>query len=504
MRVYNTSFEYVYSITRFLRYQQVKKYQGASVLTVVIDSENSATHFLQKNHFIVTDDMEPFIIRNIEQGMEQVTITAYGLHALLNMRITGGGAIKNVEVAKSGSPDVVIKHFIDQCKGDLPIVTKATKSGTNITDQTRLKVLGDEVERICLGAGLGELFELDAANGRILFDTYAGEDKTGAVVFDLKFNNIASMNYSESAVGEQTTIYVGGADEGSNREMVIVGGDKTGFDRVERFQDARDIPKGETATLAERGAQSIIPTMATISTEARQGSGLVYGVDYFLGDIVTTRVKRKSYERDGNYFNPVDEILIVNQRITEVCITRENGAETIDMRFGESPITPTQLQSMQREIAQLKAAEPPAQEIPEPEERSIATVELSTTTLSSTSVWTPIPIAPGYVTTIGDKIIVDVANNRITVADGVNYVLITATAQVDPLGGAGTKHLRVTRSSSEVRSIYGYVTTAGRAMFSIISFLLPITSESSGLWLAGYGMSGDRFVYGMITVEAVG
>ena len=38
-------------------------------------------------------------------------------------------------------------------------------------------------------------------------------------------------------------------------------------------------------------------------------------------------------------------------------ITREGGAEDIDMRFGDEPITPTQLQTLSRAVAQLEAVE---------------------------------------------------------------------------------------------------------------------------------------------------
>ena len=105
--------------------------------------------------------------------------------------------------------------------------------------------------------------------------------------------NIEVLKYTESAVDEQSTIYVGGAGEADEREIIIVGDDKTGLDRVERFRDARDVEAGDTDKLTERGNQTVVETQATIATTAVAGSGLVYGVDYHLGDIVTTRVTKK-------------------------------------------------------------------------------------------------------------------------------------------------------------------------------------------------------------------
>ena len=293
-----------------------------------------------------------------------MTVTAHGCHAMLEQRITGGGATKNVRLTKTGSADTVVKYFITQSVGDLPLVCAASRGGASISDQTRLKPLGDEVARILSGAGLGEKFTLDATEKKIIFDTYAGVDRTRGnagdnppVVFDLDFGNIAEPRYIEDATQEQSTIYVGGAGEEDDREIVIVGDDAAGLDRVERFRDARDVAAGDTDTLTERGEQELVGTQAAVDVEALAGTGLVYGTDYNLGDIVTCRVPRKNYTVDGEYFNPVDEIVEVNQRITEVVITQEEDREHVDLRFGDTPVAPTTLQSLQREVAQLKAAD---------------------------------------------------------------------------------------------------------------------------------------------------
>lgn len=364
MRVYSPDFVYIYRVSGFLSAQEVRLYIGTGVLTLVLDTSDDAAYYMRKNGWIVMDDGEPYIIKHIVQGLEQITVTAYGCHKLLEQRITGGGALKTEMISKTGSADAVVKHFIDQCKGDLPLVTAPTHSGSTISDQTRLKGLGDEVSRILTGAGRGERYTFDADNKCIVFDTYQGADRTYGnvddnppIVFALKFKNIEDLTYKESAIDEQTTIYVGGAGEGSNREIIVVGNDKTGLDRVERFRDARDVKEGETDKLTERGNQIIIGTQETISTSAISDAGLVYGIDYNLGDVVTTQVTKKTYIKEGDFYNPSEIVKEVNQRITEVAITRDGGAEDIDLRFGDEPITATQTQSMARQIEQLASVE---------------------------------------------------------------------------------------------------------------------------------------------------
>jgi len=364
MRVYSPDLTYLYNITAYQKMQAVKKYVGKSVLTLVLDVESDAAYYLQKNSWLVDDDGEPYIIKHIVQDISTLTVTAYGAHKLLEQRVTmpyaGGYAIE-----MTGSADAVVKHFINESLRGLPITTAAPQAGASISDQSRWKNLGDEVARVLTGAGRGEVFALDPDAGTIVFDTYAGTDRSRGnpgdnppVVFDLRYKNISDYSYTEDATVEQTTVYVGGQGEGADREIIVAGDAAAGIDRVEVFVDARDVETGDTAKLTEHAAQSTVPTAQTVSAAAVADANLVYGVDYHLGDIVTTNVPVRRYVQNGEYFDPVEQIIQVNQRITEVTITRENGAETVDLRFGDEPIQQTAVQQLKAEVAQLKTVEP--------------------------------------------------------------------------------------------------------------------------------------------------
>ncbi len=361
MRVYSPEFDYLYNITSFLKLQEVKRYTGTSILTLVIAVSEDAAYYLQKNGWIVTD--EPYIIKYIKQDTKEITVTAYGGHQLLKQRVTVPAA-EQYAIEYTGSADEVVKHFINQSKRGLPLVTATAQGGVSISDQSRLKNLGDEVERVLIGAGRGARYTLDSDNQQIIFDTYLGTDRSVGnaddnppVVFDLKYKNIAEYTYTEDATVEQTTVYVGGQGEGVDREIITTGDDATGIDRTEVFVDARDVEQGDTAKLTERATQATIPAAQTVSATAVADANLVYGVDYNLGDIVTTNVPVKRYEKNGDYYDPVTETIQVNQRITEVVITREDGAEHIDLTFGDQPIKQTQIQRLKAEVAMLKAVE---------------------------------------------------------------------------------------------------------------------------------------------------
>ena len=116
----------------------------------MIAASSDAAHYLQKNGWIVTD--EPYVIKHIKQELEEITVTAYGGHQLLKQRVTAP-ATGQYAIEHTGSADAVVKHFINQSKRGLPLATAAVQGGVTISDQSRWKNLGDEVERVLIGAG---------------------------------------------------------------------------------------------------------------------------------------------------------------------------------------------------------------------------------------------------------------------------------------------------------------------------------------------------------------
>ena len=96
MRVYSPNFDYIYMIPSYQKRQTIKRYVGNSVLTIVLLPDDTAAHFLQRNSFIVDDEGAPYIVKHIEQGLEEITVMAYGGHKLLEQRVTWCGGGKNI------------------------------------------------------------------------------------------------------------------------------------------------------------------------------------------------------------------------------------------------------------------------------------------------------------------------------------------------------------------------------------------------------------------------
>jgi hypothetical protein len=119
--------------------------------------------YMQKNCWIVADDDEPFIIRNITQTEKTVSVYGFGGHFGFEGRITIPPA-GLYAIEKTGSADAVVKEFIMKSTAaanrSLNIVCEEAHGGTVISDQSRLRNLGDEVSRVLVGAGRGERFRI--------------------------------------------------------------------------------------------------------------------------------------------------------------------------------------------------------------------------------------------------------------------------------------------------------------------------------------------------------
>lgn len=362
MQVYSPSPEFtpLYYIADYTKRQIIRRFWGRSVLQLQMPLYYDAAAFLQKNCWIVDDNDEPFIIRNITQDEENMTITAYGAHWGFEGRITIPPS-NTYAIEKTGCSDEVVKFFINQTltrtNSSLNIVTAEIKRGDyeeDISDQTRYKNLGDEIVRILYNAGRGEQFTFKG--DCIEFDTFAGQDLSGNCVFDIRYKNIEEYEYTIDATSTQTTPIVGGAGTGIAREIEIAGNDALGWDRREVFIDARDIQEKKSTMLTERANQAIVNEDKKYYARVATNANLIYNVDYHLGDFVSINVPIKSYKEIDGYFEAETNIVRMKTRIIEVIETCEEGTETVELTVSETVIKGENAQ-LKSDVAQLKSVE---------------------------------------------------------------------------------------------------------------------------------------------------
>ena len=305
----------------------------------------------------------PFIVKRVIIENTILQVQGVSPHEFLERRITIPPSGKYA-VTNAGTPDKVVKDLIRACTSAsnrvLPIFCLPDRlTGISVSETSRLKTLGDEISRICAACGVGEVFVMDAENGRITFDTCYGIDRsvgnaddTPPCVFAKKYNNLTDYSYDINTDSIVTTAIVAGAGEGVDRELIAVGDNAVGINRYETLVDARDVERGNTTLLRERGEAKLTGVAETIKLNENQTGNLIFGADYDLGDIVTVLLTVPEYQHVGGFFDMTSSRLVVNQRVSEVTVTIAGGEQNIDVTFGEIP--KSQTFALHGDVEQLK------------------------------------------------------------------------------------------------------------------------------------------------------
>lgn len=148
------------------------------------------------------------------------------------------------------------------------------------------------------------------------------------LIFSPDYDNILDTQYVESDANLKNVAYIGGEGEGSYRKYTRVG-QVVGLNRREMFVDARDITtkvQGRAdltrnqyiAALCARGSKKLNENRLVTAfdgTVDTTSSGLTYGVDYKLGDVVAIQ---NEYGITGNAI--INEMTISSDREKDVML----------------------------------------------------------------------------------------------------------------------------------------------------------------------------------------
>lgn len=165
-----------------------------------------------------------------------------------------------------------------------------------------------------VGGGDFDLVKTGAATWEFQwFSGQLGTDRSADVIFANEFGNMANPRFQTLRLNESTVAIVGGQGEGSARAIAIRTGANYDEDdnNIEVFVDARS--EQTTAGLNAKGDEKLDELKAsdTFTWDALQMQDLMYGVDYFLGDLVTVR----------NPFTAEN----VTQKINKVTVSLDSG-----------------------------------------------------------------------------------------------------------------------------------------------------------------------------------
>jgi len=184
----------------------------------------------------------------------------------------------------------------------------------------------DTLQKLALIAG-GDFDIVKTSSTAWQFRWYTGQlgtDRTASVKFSMALGNMASPVYRENRIGEATAAIVGGQGNLSAREIVIRTGANYNVttNNIEIFAAATDVAYGNTAGLNSKGDGKLADTQAnpTFTFDALQIPATLYGVDYFLGDLVTA-------------INPYTDAALTQQVKSVTVSLGRDGSESIRPTF---------------------------------------------------------------------------------------------------------------------------------------------------------------------------
>ena len=244
----------------------------------------------------------------------------------------------------TGSPERIIRRIVTQAAISpeepgrvIPGLVLAPE--INAGGSMKIQFTGDNVaeaiEGICRTSGLGFTVDLDRENAQFSFRLYKGADRSynqntnPYIVFSNDFENLLSTEYTNDTTEAANVAQVAGEGEGTARKKATVG-TASGINRYEIWVDERNTSSNEgeispseyQELLEQAGAEKLAETGITteFTGEVLPDVNFVYGVDYFLGDIV-------QIENDYGISKPA--------RITEIIESEDENGPTVIPTFEE-------------------------------------------------------------------------------------------------------------------------------------------------------------------------
>ena len=343
-------------------------YHNHSLLVATIDAtESNIRHFVNSDDLRIltksTDTKRGYIVdyADFKDGTKtDLVIIAKSLGVILNWRM-----IERQQVF-TGNIVSVINKFVEpftmtsqNVKRILPnlVIGSSEFIDINIEAAYTDKPLDESLWDICVKNEVSYEILMNHEAKRYEFIVYSGKNRSTLqetnprVIFAAVFGNVISQSYLDDKSNYKSTAYVAGEGEGNARKVLIINDEASGFARREIFFDARDLqstyknsndvdvtltPAGYEALLRERGLNRLAdyPHIQTFINETDATAQYVYGRDYFLGDVTTSRNDKLS--------------LIMHSRVVVVKENYSKSGYSLKIEFGVA--IPTVFEKIKKEI----------------------------------------------------------------------------------------------------------------------------------------------------------
>lgn len=291
---------------------------------IYVDATDKAIDLLRPNWYVVrssditvendvTTYKKVMIIKNLQlitdaENGDYYCVTGKELKFLLHQRIVWGRYIIN-DTVEYALRRLIGANAINPVEPTriIPNMQHSEPKGYSekIDFQISNKQLDEAVIEICKTYGYG--WDMYITDNKLTVDIYKGVDRSYGqtenpyVVFGESFENLFSTEYVYNSESYANMTLVGGEGEGDDRIYTYVNNDVSGLERYEVFTDAKDISQNLDSEdeaisyedylllLDERGKENLADKVISegFTGEALSDITFKYGVDFFIGDVVT-------------------------------------------------------------------------------------------------------------------------------------------------------------------------------------------------------------------------
>ena len=313
--VLNSSVEKIGIIDAYQSVIWTTRYFTPGDFEVYIPADKNLLNLLRVDYMLVRDKdciedeyRNVMLIRNIEIQSDTETgdsfiITGQCLKSIVARRVVASqtnlsGTVENClrslitqNIISPSDSDRAISNFILGTDGSLT----AASMSMQITGDNLAEALAE------ISATYGYGWDVFIKGSNLVFYIYEGKDRSynqstnPHVVFSTEYDNLLSSDYKEDRSEYANVAIVAGEGEGTARKKATVG-NASGLNRFEIWVDARNTSSNEgeitpseyQELLEQAGAEKLAETGITteFSGEVLPDANFIYGVDYFLGDIV--------------------------------------------------------------------------------------------------------------------------------------------------------------------------------------------------------------------------
>ena len=311
-------FNIVYVIDEYESFIWTDRYNLCGDFELYTTIDQTLLKYLKPDRFIISSHSDHVMIieslsfeHDSESG-NHLTVTGRSLESILDRRIVSKvTTIK--DTLQNGIQKLLNENAISPSdeKRKLNLIFKPSEdpyiTELNLDAQYHGDTLYTIITDLCEKNKIGfyiyltdeNVFEMSLYRG---VDRSYKQDENPYVVFSQAFDNLISSNYTLNLETLKNVAYVAGEGDGSDRKVSAVDpSESSGMNRREVFVDAGDISKtdGETTIsdaeylklLKQRGEEELTEykKVDTFEGECDTVAPFEYGVDFYLGDIVSVR-----------------------------------------------------------------------------------------------------------------------------------------------------------------------------------------------------------------------